>query len=298
MNGHTLDVRTIAAVMGGDIIGRNSVNVPGPGHSRADRSLTITISPRAPGGFVVYSHAGDDPIECRDYFRGCFGLAPWRPGETSRAPLVATACGPDHDRERTRLFSLKLWHQCSDPRGTIVEHYLREHRGLDLPDIVAGEVIRFHAGLYFDQSTRLPGMVCLLRNIKTNERCGIHRTFLDPGTGQKVDRRMLGIAKGAAIKFDAEPGTALTIGEGVETVLSARSAGLGATWALGSSGAVKAFPVIRQLDELTILEENDATSQRDVKACASRYLTAGKPVNIVVPHVGNDFNDVWKAVRA
>src|ERR1700709_487459 len=104
----TLDPREIAHLIGGDVTGRDSCNVPGPGHSKADLSLSIKINARAPGGFVVYSHAGDDPIECRDYVRGRLGLAPWRPGEASRVPLVATACGPDHDRERTRLFALKL----------------------------------------------------------------------------------------------------------------------------------------------------------------------------------------------
>jgi hypothetical protein len=68
-------------------------------------------------------------------------------------------------------------------------------------------------------------------------------------------------------------------------------------WALGSSGAVKAFPVIANLDELTILEENDLTSRRDVKACAKRYLDARKPVNILTSRVGNDFNDAWRAMQ-
>jgi hypothetical protein len=42
------DVRKIAVLMGGDVVGRNSVNVPGPRHSPADRSLTIKLEPRAP----------------------------------------------------------------------------------------------------------------------------------------------------------------------------------------------------------------------------------------------------------
>jgi putative DNA primase/helicase len=68
-------------------------------------------------------------------------------------------------------------------------------------------------------------MVCLLRNVITDSPCGIHRTFLDPLTARRIDRKMLGIAKGAAIKFDIPSAQNLTIGEGVETVLSARAAG-------------------------------------------------------------------------
>jgi hypothetical protein len=51
-----LDVRKIAGILGGDVTGRDSVNVPGPGHGSADRSRSIKLNARAPGGFVVFSH--------------------------------------------------------------------------------------------------------------------------------------------------------------------------------------------------------------------------------------------------
>jgi hypothetical protein len=158
-------------------------------------------------------------------------------------------------------------------------------------------VIRFHAGLRYETGKHLPAMVCLLRDIVSNEPCGIHRTFLDRYTGEKINRKMLGIAKGAAIKLDAEPSATLTIGEGVETVLAACAAGFTPAWALGSSGAVRAFPVLRNVRELTILQENDPTSRRDVQVCSRRYLGMRRPVNIVEPKIGNDFNDCWKATR-
>lgn len=290
-----LDVRLIARLLGGDVTNSTSVNVPGPGHSAADRSLSIKLSPRAPCGFVVYSHSDDDPIECRDYIRARLGMAPWAP-DRERTPLVVTHCGPDHDRERKKLHSLRIWQGSASPLGTIVEHYLREHRCLDLPPDVAGSVVRFNGSLYFDEFTRHPGMVCLLRDIQTNEPCGIHRTFLDRNTARKIDRKMYGVAKNAAIKFDAVEG-ALTIGEGVETVLSARAAGHAPAWALGSSGAVANFPVVKAVKELSILEENDETSRRDVRACLKRHLGAGRIVNTIKSHVGNDFNDAWRAMH-
>ena len=291
-----MDPRTIANVLGGEVIGRDSVSAPGPGHSRADRSLSIKLDPRAPDGFVVFSHAGDDPIACRDYVRERLGLGPWQRGKGRRTSLNVIDSDPDPDQEKRRAWALQIWSESRSPTGSIVEHYLRAHRGLELSDDIAGSVIRFHGSLFFDRQTRLPGMVCLLRDIATDEPCGIHRTFLDRKTGQKIDRRMLGIAKGAAIKLDPV-GTSLTIGEGVETVLSGRMAGLGAVWALGSSGAVSNFPVLKGLTEITILEENDPRSRRDVETCGRRYLAAGKPVNIVTPNIGNDLNDAWRTVQ-
>jgi hypothetical protein len=293
-----IDLRAIARALGGEVTGRDSCNVPGPGHGSEDCSLSIKVNARAPGGFVVYSHADDNPIECRDYVRARLGLEPWV-GRHERSPLVVTQAGPDHDRERRKQIALRVWSQSINPAGSIVSRYLREHRALELPNELAGSVIRFHGSLHFDRHTRLPGMVCLLRDIVSDEPCGIHRTFLDRNTARKIDRKMLGIARGAAIKLDAAAGieNKLTIGEGVETALASRLAGLGPVWALGSSGAIGAFPALKPLSELTILEENDPTSRRDVKKCSRRYLAAGKPVNIITSCVGNDFNDAWKAMR-
>lgn len=292
----SFSAREIAAAFGGNITGPSSANIPGPGHSRNDRSLSIKIDPRAPSGFVVYSHAGDDPIECRRYVCAKLGFSQQKNRACRRVPLIVTD-GGIVDEARRIASALKLWTEATDPVGSVVERYLRHHRGLELSADVAGDTVRFHGSLYFNPQMRLPAMVCLLRNIVTNEPCGIHRTFLDPSTGQKIDRKMLGVAKGAAIKFDAEPGQTLTVGEGTETVLSARAAGYAPCWALGSSGAVRSFPVIKNLTELTILEENDPTSRRDVKVCAKRYLDARKPVNIITSKVGNDFNDAWRAMK-
>jgi hypothetical protein len=71
----------LAAALGGEVSG-NEVLAPGPGHSPRDRSLSIKIDPGAPDGFVAYSFAGDDPLECKDYIRERAGLDRWEP--TSR----------------------------------------------------------------------------------------------------------------------------------------------------------------------------------------------------------------------
>jgi putative DNA primase/helicase len=291
-----MDARSIANALGGDVTGRDTVSCPGPGHSAADRSLSVKLNALAPGGFIVFSHANDDYAECRDFVRDKLGLGHWKRDKDRRTPLAAIDSGPNLEKEKSKTWALKLWSESRGPASSIVEHYLREHRGLEVSDDIAGNVIRFHGSLYFDKQTRLPGMVCLLRDISTDEPCGIHRTFLDRKTGKKIDRKMLGIAKNAAIKLD-QVGANLTIGEGLETALSGRMAGFGQVWALGSSVAVRAFPVLKGLREITILEENDPTSRRDVEACARRYLDAGRPVNVVTPNVGNDLNDAWRAAR-
>lgn len=78
----------LAAALGGEVSG-GQVLAPGPGHSPKDRSLSVKIDPRAPEGFVAFSHAGDDPLACRDYVRQRAGLPKWEPQKPSSAGSIA-----------------------------------------------------------------------------------------------------------------------------------------------------------------------------------------------------------------
>ncbi|WP_407153912.1 AAA family ATPase [Bradyrhizobium sp. STM 3557] len=74
----SISPKQLAQALGGDAHG-NEVLAPGPGHSPKDRSLSIKLSSDAPGGFVVHSFAGDDPIACRDHVTKAAGLPEWQP---------------------------------------------------------------------------------------------------------------------------------------------------------------------------------------------------------------------------
>jgi putative DNA primase/helicase len=187
-----------------------------------------------------------------------------------------------------------IWSEAIAPQGTIVESYLRSRR-LDLPDEIAGAVIRFHAACPWrdgDQIVRVPAMICAIRAISGDELIAIHRTRLTI-SGEKVDRRMLGPSAGAAIKLDADDTVTygLAIGEGVETCLAARQLQIRPVWALGSAGAIERFPVLNGIDALTLLAEDDETSQRATEACGERWHNARREVIIVNSTSGKDLND-------
>lgn len=78
-----VDLATIARALGGEVRA-GQVLCPGPGHTAADRSLAIKIAPDAPDGFIVFSHAGDDPILCKDYVRQKVGLPEPKPKPRAR----------------------------------------------------------------------------------------------------------------------------------------------------------------------------------------------------------------------
>jgi hypothetical protein len=294
-----IDARTIASILGGDLTSKDSVKVPGPGHSPRDRSLSIRVDPNAPDGFVVHSFAGDDAIACRDYVRDRLGLSKWKPGEPN--PFTTFRPKPKTAPETTNFgqVALRIWKESVDPRGTLSEKYLRQHRGLDLPDDVAGEVARFHPRLSFNGGFA-PALITLFRDVRTNAPAAIQRTFLDK-EARKLERKMLGSVRDAAIKISADENVTqgLCIGEGFETCLAARVLGYSPVWAVGSAGAIASFPVLPGIDTLTILGErgDNGANERAARECGERWTAEGREVEIVLPMVGNDFNDAVQGVE-
>ena len=292
-----MSLTDIAKALGGEA-SRGMVLAPGPGHSRRDRSLSVKLSVNSPDGFLVFSHAGDDFRDCRDHVRARLGLPDdsWR---THKPAPIRAALSPDSTDETRIARAVAIWNEGRDPRDTIVARYL-VGRGLVLDDDVAGAALRFHPACPWrdeerQQTIKVPAMLAAMRQVDGNRITAVHRTRLD-AEGRKIDRRMLGIAAGAAIKLDADDTVTagLAIGEGIETCLAGRQLGFRPTWALASAGAIAAFPVLPGVDALTLFLERDQASDRATSECGERWHEAGRDVVLVEPKAGNDLNDTIK----
>jgi len=90
----TSDLRSLARALGG-IVSHGQVLAPGPGHSPADRSLSVRLSHAAPDGFVVHSFASDDPIECRDYVREKLNMRPFESKTNGGRPRMSSPADID-----------------------------------------------------------------------------------------------------------------------------------------------------------------------------------------------------------
>ena len=281
------DARSVARALGGNVVGRDQVAAPGPGHSKRDRSLSVRLSPTAPDGFLVNSHAGDDFAQCRDHVKHALGLPTGKTSPPRSATTISiTFAKPEHD-DRTDS-ALKVWAEGVDPRGTPAEAYLQSRR-LELDESVSGEVLRYHP--------RLRAMLALFRNILTNEPQAVSRTFFDHRL-QKRDRKFMGPVGGAAIKLDADEDVlgGLHVGEGIETCLAARMLGLRPSWALGSASAIAAFPVLSGVECLTLLREHDEANRCAADACAANWTAAGREAFNIRPIAGKDLNDSIKGI--
>jgi putative DNA primase/helicase len=307
-----MDVRTIANALNGDVAGRDTIVAPGPGHSKNDRSLAIKLDAAAPDGFLIFSHCGDDWKICRDYVRTKLGLPPWKPGDELQRTIhhskieqwdlaaieAEVGEGPREwtEDDLTRIaYARDIWDHAKDPRNTLAEKYLREHRKLDLPAPLCASVLRFHPNCPWrnentGQTERVPALIAAFRSIDNDTVLGIQRIRLNPD-GSKFGRRMFGIVRRAAIKLDPV-GKEICIGEGLETCLAGRQLGFLPTWALGSAGAISFFPLINDVQKLTIFGEAGKSSADAIKLAGTRWRKVGRRVRVVMPNSGSDLNDV------
>ncbi len=196
--------------------------------------------------------------------------------------------------------------------GTEAARYLEWRRVLE-PALAAGDSsLQFHPACPFKGAARYPCLLALRRDIRTDQPRAIQRTALNEAlmraitstsftefsqAGGKIARMTLGPKVATAIKLSSDEVVTqgLTIGEGIETVLSGMVLGFTPAWAVGDADNLKNFPVLAGIECLTVLVDHDAsgTGQRAALECSARWTDAGCEVRRVLPNqAGKDFNDI------
>lgn len=288
-----MDLRRIADLLGGDVAGGCTILCPGPGHTRRDRSLAVRFDPRAPDGFMAYSHSGDDWRVCRDHVARLLGLrAEIGPRQRARVPRrTPVEHRPDQDDARRSEIALAIWQSAKPAQGTPVETYLASRR-IDLPP---SDALRFHAGLKHPSGGIWPAMVALVTSGADRRPLAMHRTFLarDGGGKAPVDpqRMMLGPCRGGAVRL-ADPGDVLMVGEGIETSIAAMQATSHPAWAALSTSGLRALDLPEDVRDLIVLADGDNAGEAAARECAWRWKREGRRVRIARPPQGMDFNDM------
>lgn len=270
------DIKSASARLGGDVPRGNRLLCPGPGHSKSDRSLSVTFN--NDGTFTTHSFAGDDFRDCRDHVKAVLGLS-------DDVPVAFRYEVPLFDIERLRKQSdaFSIWERSVPIVDTPAETYLQSRRLS-----YGGNSLRYWQGGR--------AMVALITDAVSGEPIGLHRTFLDRN-GNRTAKKMLGGASGGVVRIsnDDEVVSGLAIAEGIETTLAALRLGHGPAWACLSAGNVEKFPVLNGIGALTIFADHDAsgTGIRVAEACARRWHAAGREVTITISHtLGEDLADV------
>jgi putative DNA primase/helicase len=198
-----------------------------------------------------------------------------------------------------------LWAHRKPIDGTIAEKYLRSR---ELPADGLEHCLGFEPAAYWREDAddpaspilRVPCLLAVMRSIDNDEILAVQKTRLSEAAaryGRHLGRRFIGRAKGAARKIDADEDVTqgLAIAEGLETALSGRVAGIRPCWALGSAGAIAAFPVLAGIDSLTVHREHHCQRNEEAfRAVADRWL--GREVVSGWSEQGKDANDELRGV--
>lgn len=211
---------------------------------------------------------------------------PSRP-HSSRSQRPASTGSQDAAR---RLFAMGV-----SIRGTPVETYL-SGRGIRTADQMPS--LRFHPACFYRPAgggpvARLPAMLAAITDIE-GRQTGTHRTWLQPDGSAKADvdtpRRAMGALLGNGVRCGVLDDV-LIAGEGIETVLSVRSAipELPALAAL-SSGHLAAIRFPAGLRRLYVLRDRDPAGAVARDRLAARAAEAGIEALTLTPRLA-DFND-------
>jgi hypothetical protein len=207
------------------------------------------------------------------------------------------------EREIMRMRDLArgIFDEAVSIEGTLAQRYFEGRDLWSVAHMVTD--IRFH-GRCPREKFRQPAVVVAMRCFHSNTVKAIQRIFLSRDAKKDGAPMMLGSTSGAAMKLQRRQNGKLHICEGLETGLAVIAMDHGPVWALGSTSLIKSFPVLIDVDDLTIWADHDPIDPKTGKrpgldaaqSCEVRWEQGGKIADIMVPRIeGHDQADVWSA---
>jgi DNA primase len=175
----------------------------------------------------------------------------------------------------------RLWDRGHDPRGTLVERYLRS-RGLTLPP---APVLRWAPSCWNREvQGYLPAMLARVDG-PDGEFVAVHRTWLRPD-GRKAElqwpKKSMGLIRGTAVRL-APAAPLLVVGEGIENALTVIVATGLPAWSAVSKSGFEGLLLPAEVREVVIVADHDANGGGELAArragerwaadggCGSRY---------------------------
>lgn len=261
----------IVRALGGELYaGGRRANVPAPGHSAADRSVSLLL---AGDRVVVHAFAGDDWRTVLDDLRrrglvdarGCVAGPSGAAAAEMLSPRARKACA------RT------LWEEAHAIEGTLSERHCRL-RG------VAGDLsseLRHHPALpsavYRTAGRRRPAFLAAVRDA-TGDLTGVEATYLSVDGRRAllpVPRKTVGVVPvGAAVRLQPV-GRRLVVAEGVFTALSAGAHFAAPAWALLSAGRMAGWRPPEGVTEVIVAADRGAAGERAARTLVARLRGLG-----------------------
>lgn len=286
-----MTLHAIVRAVGGDLYqGGARANIPAPGHSRRDRSISLLLSQ---GRLVVHGFGGADWRAAlrmlRD--RGLVDID-GRVGGDGRF----IAAGADRScRLRT---ARDLWEGAGPiTQATLSLAYLKGRKVLSDPGGISD--LRHHArapiSVYRDHSATRPAFMAGVRAPSGN-LTAVEMTYLDPNgrraVGLRLSRKTVGhVPAGAAVRL-ASAASEMLVAEGVITTLSAIERFKLPGWALMSADNLAAWTPPGGVRRVLIAADRGAVGQGAAERLRRRLSAVGLCARIRLPDMPfGDWNE-------
>ena len=280
-----MSLHTIVRTLGGELYDRGRrANIPAPGHSRHDRSVSLLLQGDR---VVVHTFGAGDWREVLDHLRALNLI------DVAKAPLsVAAAEAPAVSAPATRLArrdaALRLWEGGRAIAGTASERYCRA-RGWVGP-LPEPQVLR-HNGETPVSAYRLGGYArpALLAAIHTADGAltAVEVTYLTAqgrrATDLRLARKTIGPAPGGcAVRLD-EIAPHMLVGEGLFTTHSAAVWFGLPGWALGSTRNLRVWRAPAGVRSVLIAADRGKDGEASAERLRAGLLQDGVMAAVALP---------------
>lgn len=292
-----MSLRAIVRRLGGDLYdGGRRANIPAPGHSARDRSVSLL---EKDGRVLVHTFGDGDWRAARDHLRS-LGLLD-EPGPVRGTAVARTRTVDDQARAARRQTAARLWREGRGLAGTLSA---RHCRGRDVRGELPGpEAMRHHPGAPL--SVYRPGRAtrpALMAGVVGPDGTitAVELTYLTSCGRRAFDlalpRKTVGVLPaGSAVRLDpAEP--TLLVAEGVFTALAARRRFGLPTWALLSTSNMRRWRPPPQVRSVLIAADRGADGEASAQRLARNLAEAGVTAEIALPPPA--FGDWDEAAKA
>jgi putative DNA primase/helicase len=293
-----MTLHRIVRALGGDLYdGGRRANIPAPGHSSADRSVSLWLRDNR---LVVHTFGGGDWRGVLDQLRSLRLIdAHGEPSSSESAGGENAAADAPGPGARQRI-AARLWTEGRDLNGSLSAIHARQ-RGIrrDLPGATAlrhhpeAPVAAYRWGRY-----RRPA---LLAGILTpaGDLTGVEVTYLTPqgcrAEDLRLPRKTLGLAPGGcAVRLDP-PAETMLVAEGVFTTLSATEHFGLPGWALLSTRNLRAWTPPAEVRSVLIAADRGRDGEDSAAVLWRRLRRLGLDAEIALPPApAGDWNE-WEA---
>lgn len=296
----------IVKTLGGDLYdGGSRANIPAPGHSPGDRSVSLLLKEGR-----VFVHAFSGQTDWREVFdqlreRGLIDddKRPMGQGSVGRSPAVRRGRdAPATDTMRLAA-ARRIWDGGRAIGGTLGERHCRLRRVMrPLP---TADVARFCSATplaaYRDTQQSRPALLFAIQG-RDGAFNAVEITYLAPNglraTRLKLSRKTVGIVPpGSAVRLDP-PAPEMLVAEGVFTTLSATERFQLPGWALLSTRNMRTWTAPVGVRNVLIAADRGRDGEASAKVLTERLRADGVRVRVERPPAAyGDWND-WAQARA